>query len=77
MAILFSSDIDEGLKVHGYEPRIIKRYVDNELEGLALEPYEYYNHTFFYNGRECSVWVEGRYGYIFVEHIIFNIIRAK
>lgn len=77
MAILFSPDIDDGLRVEGFEPRIIKRYVHNELEGLELNPYEYYNHRFFYNGRECSVWAEGRNNYIFVEHIIFNIFRAK
>jgi hypothetical protein len=77
MAILFSSEIDDGLRVEGYEPRIIKRRVATVLKELETEPYEYCVHHFFYNGRECAVWFEHMGDYIYIEHIIFNILRPK
>ena len=77
MRVFFDYEADESIRFQGYEPKLVKKFIENEINNLGIEPDIDFQTYLNFNGKEVSIYGSHHGNYIYIRHVIFVIIRAK
>lgn len=75
--VFFDYETDESIRFEGYEPRLVKKFIENKIKNLGIEPNIDFQTYLDFNGKEVSIYGSHLGTRIYIRHVIFAIIRAK